>query len=89
MRDAGIEIRAGVHTGEIELVPGNVLGLPVHVAARIMALAGPGEVLVSGTTRDLIETDDLSFIDRGTHSLKGVQEPRPIFALAEGRDVAW
>lgn len=82
VRETGIEIRAGVHTGEIELVPGNVLGLPVHVAARIMALAGPGEVLVSGTTRGLIETDDLAFVDRGRHRLKGVAEPRSVFALA-------
>ncbi|MGH2429008.1 MAG: adenylate/guanylate cyclase domain-containing protein [Candidatus Limnocylindria bacterium] len=84
-----IPIRAGVHTGEIEIVPGNIRGVAVHVAARIMALARPGEVLVSGTTRGLIESRDLTFADRGTQALKGVSGARAIFALEqEERDPA-
>lgn len=81
--DVELPIRAGVHTGEIEVMPGNVLGIAVHVAARIMALAGPGEVLVSGTTRDLIESHELVFADRGAHRLRGVTGERSIFALEE------
>lgn len=76
-----LRIRAGVHTGEVELVPGNVRGVAVHVAARIMALAGPGEVLVSGTTRDLIDSREVHFVDRGIHELKGVSGARTVFAL--------
>jgi class 3 adenylate cyclase len=79
--DLGIRIRAGVHTGEIELVAGNPRGVAVHAAARIAALAGPGEVLVSATTRDLLEGADLAFEDRGMHELKGLTTPRQVFAL--------
>ena len=67
-----IEIRAGVHTGEVEVVPGNVRGVAVHVAARIMAMAGPNEVLVSDTTRGLIEGGELTFASRGPVRLKGL-----------------
>lgn len=76
-----LRIRAVVHTGEVELVPGNVRGVAVHVAARMLALAGPGEVLVSSTTRDLLADQDLAFIDRGDHELKGVSGRRRLFAL--------
>jgi class 3 adenylate cyclase len=79
--DLGISIRAGVHTGEIELVAGNPRGVAVHAAARIAALAGPNEVLVSSTTRDLLEGSDLAFEDRGMHELKGLTTPRQVFAL--------
>jgi class 3 adenylate cyclase len=82
LRDLDLTIRAGLHTGEIELVPGNVRGVAVHIAARILALAEPGEVLVSGTTRDLIDSRDLSFADRGRHELKGLSGARSVFALA-------
>lgn len=78
----GIEIRAGLHTGELALEGGDVRGLAVHVAARVMALAGPGEVLVSWTTRDLLDTSTLVFEDRGSHELKGLPEPRPMFAVS-------
>jgi class 3 adenylate cyclase len=77
----GIAIRAGVHTGEVERVPGDVRGLAVHAAARIMSLAGAGEVLVSGTTHDLLAGSGLEFEDRGTVELKGLTGPRSIFAL--------
>ena len=80
----GIAIRAGVHTGEVERVPGDVRGLAVHAAARIMSLAGPHEVLVSGTTYDLVAGSGLEFDDRGKVELKGLTGPRAIYALREG-----
>jgi class 3 adenylate cyclase len=80
----GIAIRAGIHTGEVEIVPGDVRGVAVHAAARIMALAGAGEVLVSGTTYDLLAGSGLEFDDRGLVELKGLTGPRAIFALRDG-----
>ncbi len=77
-----LRIRAGLHTGEVELLPGDVRGLPVHIAARIMSLSAPGEVLVSSTVRDLLDGSDLVFEDRGSHQLKGVNGTRQLFALA-------
>jgi class 3 adenylate cyclase len=79
--DLGLRIRTGLHTGEVELVAGNPRGLAVHAAARIAALAGPGEVLVSGTTKDLLDGAGLAFEDRGAHELKGLTTPRRVFAL--------
>jgi class 3 adenylate cyclase len=76
-----LAVRAGIHTGEVEVVPGNIRGVAVHIAARILALAQPGEVLVSGTTRDLVESGDLRFSDRGRHELKGIRDARTIYAL--------
>jgi class 3 adenylate cyclase len=71
-RELGIEIRAGLHTGECELLDGDVSGIAVHIAARVAALAGVGEVLVSSTVKDLVVGSDLRFIDRGWHDLRGV-----------------
>ena len=79
--DLGIRVRAGVHTGEIEIVGGQARGVAVHAAARVAALAGAGEVLVSGTTRDLLAGSGLLFEDRGSVELKGLSGQRPIFAL--------
>lgn len=79
---AGVRVRCGVHTGEVELEGGNVRGLSVHIAARVLGLAGPGEVFVSWTTRDLLAGSRLSFEDRGTHELKGLPEPRPVYAAS-------
>jgi len=76
-----LRIRAGVHTGEVEVTPGNVRGVAVHVASRIMGLAGAGEVLVSDTTHDLIEGNELRFVERGSHALKGVTGRKAIFAV--------
>jgi len=77
----GIAIRAGVHTGEVELVAGDIRGVAVHAAARIVSLAGAGEVLVSGTTYDLLSGSGLEFDDRGLVELKGLTGPRAIYAL--------
>lgn len=79
--DLGIRVRAGIHTGEVAIVGGQARGVAVHAAARIAALAGPGEVLVSGTTHDSLDGSALRFDFRGTHELKGLTGPRPIFAL--------
>ena len=68
----GLEIRAGLHTGECEVVGDDVAGMAVNIGARVSALAGPGEVLVSGTVKDLVFGSELEFADRGEHELKGV-----------------
>jgi class 3 adenylate cyclase len=68
----GVEIRAGLHTGECEIIGGKVGGIAVHTGARVAALAKPGEVLVSGTVRDLIAGSGIELEDRGVHSLKGI-----------------
>jgi class 3 adenylate cyclase len=79
--DLGIHVRTGVHTGEVAIVGGQARGVAVHAAARVAALAGPGEVLVSGMTHDLLDGSGLSFESRGAHELKGLSGARPIFAL--------
>lgn len=68
----GIEIRAGLHTGEVEIVDAKPAGTTVHICARISSLAGPSEVLISRTVRDTMIGSGISFEDRGTHQLKGV-----------------
>ena len=72
VRELGILVRAGLHTGECEIVDGKVAGIAVHTGARIAALAGPGEVVVSSTVRDLVAGSGITFADHGTHELKGV-----------------
>lgn len=79
VRGLGIEVRAGVHTGEVELVGDDVAGLAVHIGARIASLAGPGEVLVSRTVKDLVVGSDLTFRDHGAHRLKGVPDVWEIY----------
>ncbi len=74
VRDLGLEIRAGVHTGEIETINGKVGGIAVHIGARIAALAGASEVLVSSTVKDLTAGSGLVFEDAGEHELKGVPD---------------
>jgi class 3 adenylate cyclase len=81
VRALGIDITAGVHTGEIEIVGHDVAGLGVHIAARVMAAAGPGEVLVSRTVCDLVTGSGLSFENRGEHDLKGVPGSWRLFAV--------
>ena len=81
-RGIGLEVRAGLHTGEVELGAGGVRGVAVHVASRIAAMAGPGEVLVSSTTNELVTGSNLAFTSRGRHVLKGIAGERELFALA-------
>ena len=83
--ELGLELRVGIHTGELELVEGSARGIALHVASRIAARAAPGEILVSATTRELAAGAGLVFVDRGTHTLKGVSEPRQVFAVVEPR----
>jgi class 3 adenylate cyclase len=71
-RELGIAVRAGLHTGEVELVGDNVAGLAVHIGARICALAEGDQTLVSSTVKDLVSGSGLRFKDRGVHALKGV-----------------
>ena len=80
LRGIGIEIRAGLHTGALDLLDDDVGGIAVHIAARIMAAAGPGEVLVSRTVRDLVVGSGIVLEDRGTHALKGLDAPGHLFA---------
>ena len=72
VRELGIEVRAGLHTGECELIDGKVAGIAVHTGARVASEAGPSEVLVSGTVKDLVAGSGLQFEDRGSHELKGI-----------------
>ena len=83
--DLGIEIRAGVHVGEVEARGDDVAGVTVHVAARVGALAGASEVLVTSTVKDLAAGSNLTFEPRGEQTLKGVPEPWRIFAATPGR----
>jgi len=80
VRQLGIEVRAGIHTGECELDGQKVRGIAVHTGARIASLAGPGEVLVSQTVKDLVSGSGLAFDDRGTHVLKGVPGEWRVYA---------
>lgn len=85
LKPLGIRVRAGVHTGEVELAAGDVRGLAVHVAARIMALAPPDDVWVSVTVRDLVDGTGLEFADRGLHELKGLPGQRQLYSLVRPR----
>jgi class 3 adenylate cyclase len=81
VKELGVEIRAGLHTGEIELHPDDITGLAVHIGARIAALASGGEVLVSSTVKDLVVGSGLAFDDRGSHELKGVPGEWRVYAV--------
>lgn len=78
----GLELRSGLHTGEIELAGDHIRGIAVHIGARVAALAGPREVLVSSTVKDLVAGSGIEFEDRGEHSLKGVPGTWRIFLAA-------
>jgi len=82
--ELGLEVRAGLHTGEIELRGDDIGGISAHLGARVAALAGPREVLVSRTVRDLVAGSGLSFTDRGEHELKGVPDRWQIYAASRG-----
>jgi class 3 adenylate cyclase len=81
VRPLGISIRAGLHAGECELRGDDVAGLAVHIAARVGAMAGPEEVLVSSTVKDLVTGSEIEFEDRGEHGLKGVPGSWKLFAV--------
>jgi class 3 adenylate cyclase len=82
VRDLGIEIRAGVHTGECEVIEGKCGGITVSIGARVASNAGPSEVLVSQTVKDLVAGSGLSFEDRGQHDLRGVPDRWRLYAVA-------
>ncbi len=82
VRELGLEIRAGVHTGEVELAGDNVRGIAVHIGARVSALAGAGEVLVSRTVADLVAGSGIEFVERGEHELKGVPGTWSLYRVA-------
>ena len=78
----GLAIRVGVHTGEVELVGDDVRGIAVHVAARVLALAGPGQVLLTQTTADLVDGSGIALEDAGEHELKGISGVRRLLRVA-------
>jgi class 3 adenylate cyclase len=86
-KNFGVEIRAGLHTGEIELRGDDIGGLAVHIAARVSALAGANEVLATGTVRDLVVGSGLAFNDRGRHDLKGVPGEWQLLAVDPARSL--
>jgi class 3 adenylate cyclase len=79
-RAIDLDIRAGIHTGEVEVRGDHIGGIAVHIGARVASLAGPGEVLVTRTVTDLVAGSGLAFQDQGEHALKGVQQPWRLFA---------
>lgn len=83
VRGLGIEIRAGVHTGECEVLGEDIGGIAVHIGARVAAMAGNGEILVSRTVKDLVAGSGIEFEDRGTRSLKGIPEEWQLFAVRQ------
>lgn len=84
VRELGLELRAGVHTGEVELGREGIKGIAVHIGARVAALAGAGEVWTSSIVRDLVPGSGLVFDDRGIHALKGVPDPWRLFEVTAG-----
>jgi class 3 adenylate cyclase/DNA-binding beta-propeller fold protein YncE len=86
VRRLGIEVRAGVHMGEVEVIGPKVGGIAVHIGARVMSKAGPGEVLVSSTVRDLVAGSDMRFEDLGSHELKGVPAQWRLYAVKPADD---
>jgi class 3 adenylate cyclase len=81
LQQISVPIRVGIHTGEVEMAGDRLRGVAVHIAARIMGLAGEGAVLVSATTQQLCEGSDLRFVSAGTHTMKGVEGARALFSL--------
>ena len=82
VQSLGIEVRAGLHTGEIELRGADIGGIAVHIGQRVSTLAGPGEVLVSSTVKDLVAGSGIAFADRGSQVLRGVPDEWRVFAVA-------
>ena len=82
LRESGLEVRAGLHTGECERMGDNIGGLAVHIGSRVAGLAGPGEVLASSTVKDLVSGSGIVFEDRGSHPLKGIPGEWRVFRVA-------
>jgi class 3 adenylate cyclase len=82
VKPLGLDVRAGLHTGEVELMGDNIGGIAVHIAARITAEAAAGEVVVSSTTKDLVAGSEIAFESRGSKPLKGVSGAWALFAAA-------
>ena len=80
-QELGVRVRVGLHTGECEAMGDDLGGIAVHIAARVSALAEPSEVLVSRTVKDLVAGSNLTFSERGTHSLKGLPEEWSLYAV--------
>lgn len=85
IRPVGIELRAGIHTGEVEVIDDDLGGIGVHIAARVCALAQPGELLVSRTVSDLVSGSGIVFEDRGEHQLKGVSGSWRLLCVSEAQ----
>ena len=81
LRDLDLEVRVGLHTGEVELLGDDIGGIAVHIAARVMAAAGAGEIVCSRTVKDLVAGAGFAFEDRGAHSLKGVPDDWQLYAV--------
>ena len=81
MSGLGIEVRIGIHTGEIDVLPSDIGGVAVHAVSRIMALGQPSEIIVSSVTRGLAEGSGLRFHERGRHNVKGLEQPIEVFEL--------
>ncbi len=81
VRELGLELRAGIHTGECELLGTKIAGIAVHTGARVAGMAGAGEILVSSTVKDLVAGSGLRFEERGEHELKGVPGRWRLFAV--------
>jgi class 3 adenylate cyclase len=79
----GLEVRIGLHCGEVELIGDDVGGIAVHIASRVGALASPGEVLASSTVRDLVVGSGIRFVDRGPNRLRGIEDEWQLFAAEE------
>jgi pimeloyl-ACP methyl ester carboxylesterase len=82
-RSVGLEARVGIHTGEVQMMDEEIGGITVHVAARVMDIAGPGEVLVSSTVKDIPAGAGIAFEQRGTHTLKGVPDQWQLFSASD------
>jgi class 3 adenylate cyclase len=82
VRPLGLELRTGIHTGECELAGDKIAGIAVHVGARVMSHAGPGETLVSSTVRDLVAGSGIECVDRGAQALKGIPGEWRLFSVA-------
>jgi class 3 adenylate cyclase len=81
VRSLGLELRIGLHTGEVEMRGGSIRGIGVHIGARVQSSAAPGEILVSRTVVDLVAGSGITFTDRGRHALKGVGGRWHLFAV--------